>query len=83
MGVGLRNCGNDGLQIAHWRGERLRNSLFRLTGVHGKSERDVATIFEHAAAGDDNLNGQKLVRPTLTNLLAQAINCDDGDRAAR
>jgi hypothetical protein len=67
----------------HWRGERLRNSLFRLTGVHGKSERDVATIFEHAAAGDDNLNGQKLVRPTLTNLLAQAINCDDGDRAAR
>ena len=36
-----------------------------------------------AGAGDDNLNGQKLVRRTLTNLLAQAINCDDGDRAAR
>ena len=32
-----------------------------------------------AGAGDDNLNGQKLVRRTLTNLPAQAINCDDGD----
>jgi hypothetical protein len=38
----------------------------------------------HAAgAGDDNLNGQKSVRRTLTNLPAQAINCGDGDRAAR
>jgi hypothetical protein len=25
----------------------------------------------------------KLVRRTMTNLLAQAINCDDADRAAR
>jgi hypothetical protein len=36
-----------------------------------------------AGAGDDNLNGQKLVRRTLTNLPTQAINCDDGNRAAR
>ena len=36
-----------------------------------------------AGAGDDNMNGQKLVRRTLTNLPAQAINCDGGDRAAR
>jgi hypothetical protein len=36
-----------------------------------------------AGAGDDNLNGQKSVRRTLTNLPAQAINCDDGNRAAR
>jgi hypothetical protein len=35
-----------------------------------------------AGAGDDTLNGQKLVRRTLTNLPAQAINCDDGNRAA-
>jgi hypothetical protein len=36
---------------------------------------------EMAGAGDDNLNGQKLVRRTMTNLLAQAIDCDDADRA--
>jgi hypothetical protein len=43
-----------------------------------------ASVSSHAAgAGDDNLNGQKSVRRTLTNLPAQAINCDDGDRAAR
>ena len=30
----------------------------------------------------DKLTAQRSVRRTMTNLLAQAINCNDGDRAA-
>jgi hypothetical protein len=36
-----------------------------------------------AGAGGDNLNGRKSVRRTHDYLLARAINCDDGDRAAK
>ena len=31
----------------------------------------------------DKLTAQRSVRRTMTNLLAQAINCDDADRAAK